>query len=277
MALAGGLLYWGREATRDYDALVRPRAVAIRAAAEPPPGVHVPGPSFRPLVVALAVSVLLLGLAVDIAIAVGGLVMLVVAMLGWLRDARLEYVEVERADRSGHLANIPAPRFPIGTLATFALIFAFSALVATGLVPPQAGSAAAGGATASRAPGPAASAAAGAASPAPGGATAPTAAPGAGGPAAATLEIAAAGVQFDKTELEAPADKPFAIVFANNDAGIPHNVAIHKDSPTGAEAWKGEIFSGVATRTYQVPALPAGAYGFICSVHPNMAGALTVK
>ena len=62
LALAGGLLYWGREATRDYDALVRPRAVAIRAAAEPPPGVHVPGPSFRPLVVALAVSVLLLGL-----------------------------------------------------------------------------------------------------------------------------------------------------------------------------------------------------------------------
>ncbi len=84
-------------------------------------------------------------------------------------------------------------------------------------------------------------------------------------------------MQFDKTALEAPANTPFQITFTNNDAGIPHNVAIHKDSPTGAEVWKGEIFSGVATKTYQVPALPAATYGFVCTVHPNMTGTLTVK
>jgi plastocyanin len=33
----------------------------------------------------------------------------------------------------------------------------------------------------------------------------------------------------------------------------------------------------VATKVYQVPALPAGTYGFVCSVHPNMTGTLTVK
>ena len=91
------------------------------------------------------------------------------------------------------------------------------------------------------------------------------------------LKISAQGTAYDTDTLEAPANTPFKIEFTNNDAGIPHNVAIHKDSPTGAEVWKGEIFNGVGTRTYDVPALPAGTYGFVCSVHPNMIGTLTAK
>ncbi|MGZ6269761.1 MAG: cupredoxin domain-containing protein, partial [Candidatus Limnocylindrales bacterium] len=94
---------------------------------------------------------------------------------------------------------------------------------------------------------------------------------------ATTLSLTAANTAYDKTTLEAPAGQPFAIQFTNNDAGIPHNVSIHKDSPTGAEVWRGEIFPGVGSRTYQVPALPAGTYGFVCSVHSNMTGTLTVK
>ena len=54
-------------------------------------------------------------------------------------------------------------------------------------------------------------------------------------------------------------------------------MAIHQGSASGAEVFKGEIFSGVDTRTYAVPALPAGTYAFVCSVHPNMTGTLTVK
>jgi plastocyanin len=72
-----------------------------------------------------------------------------------------------------------------------------------------------------------------------------------------------------------PADTPFVIVFENQDAGIPHNVAISDAS--GAEVFKGEIFNGVETREYQVPALPAGEYTFICTVHPNMTGTLTAE
>ncbi len=99
-------------------------------------------------------------------------------------------------------------------------------------------------------------------------------------PAAATVHdhpISASGIAFDTDTLEVPADTPFEIVFANNDAGIPHNVAIHEGCPTGPEVWTGEIFNGVETRTYDVPALPAGTYGFVCTVHPNMTGTLTAK
>jgi plastocyanin len=98
-----------------------------------------------------------------------------------------------------------------------------------------------------------------------------------GGGGGTVVEISALNIAFDTTEITVPAGQPFRIHFVNNDAGIPHNVAIHAGSPTGAEVFKGEIFNGVAERTYDVPALDAGAYGFICSVHPNMAGTLTAQ
>jgi len=133
------------------------------------------------------------------------------------------------------------------------------------------------GASASAAPSAAASAApGGAASAAPSGS--PAGSPAASGGAAGTvLQLAAANIAYDQTNLAAPAGVPFQIAFTNNDAGIPHNVSIHQGSPTGTEVFKGAIFTGVATQTYDVPALPAGTYSFVCSVHPNMTGTLTVK
>jgi len=97
------------------------------------------------------------------------------------------------------------------------------------------------------------------------------------GPSDGAIEITALNLDFDKTTLSVPADEPFQIAFANDDAGVPHNVAIHEGSPTGPEIWKGDIFNGVETRTYDVPALAAGAYGFICTVHPDMSGTLTAE
>lgn len=107
-----------------------------------------------------------------------------------------------------------------------------------------------------------------------GGATPAPTMSGGGGTAAATLELGAQNIAYDTAELQAPADKPFEIVFANNDAGIPHNVEILDANRTSV--WKGDIFNGVETRTYQVPALAAGTYSFVCTVHPNMMGTLTV-
>jgi cytochrome c oxidase subunit 2 len=98
-----------------------------------------------------------------------------------------------------------------------------------------------------------------------------------GPPAAAPLSLVAQNIAYDKTELSAPANTPFQIQFDNQDASIPHNVAIHEGSPTGAEIFKGEIFPGPAQKTYDVPPLKAGAYAFVCSVHPNMNGTLTVQ
>ena len=108
---------------------------------------------------------------------------------------------------------------------------------------------------------------------------APAGSPGASPAAAGSVSLAltAQGVAYDKTDLAAPANTPVQIVFTNNDAGIPHNVSIHVGSPTGQEVFKGEIFSGTDSRTSAVPALPAGTYAFVCSVHPNMTGTLTVK
>jgi cytochrome c oxidase subunit 2 len=116
-------------------------------------------------------------------------------------------------------------------------------------------------------------------------APAPSAKPGAsgqpapsGGQAAGpTLQISASNIAYEQSSLEAPAGTPFAIDFDNKDAGVPHNVSIHKDSPTGQEVFKGDIFPGPAMKTYNVPALEVGAYAFVCSVHPNMTGTLTVK
>ncbi len=56
---------------------------------------------------------------------------------------------------------------------------------------------------------------------------------------------------------------------------MPHNVDI-KDA-SGTSVFKGDIFPGVATKNYDVPALKAGTYPFTCDVHPNMTGTLTVK
>ena len=38
----------------------------------------------------------------------------------------------------------------------------------------------------------------------------------------------------------------------------------------------GATITGVATTAYQVQALPAGSYTFVCTIHPNMTGTLTV-
>jgi mono/diheme cytochrome c family protein/plastocyanin len=94
-------------------------------------------------------------------------------------------------------------------------------------------------------------------------------------PTGTVLEISAQNIQFDKTTLEAPADEAFQIAFQNNDAGVQHNVEIRDAS--GMTVFKGEIFNGVDSRTYRVDPLPAGTYQFICTVHPNMVGTLTVK
>jgi plastocyanin len=75
--------------------------------------------------------------------------------------------------------------------------------------------------------------------------------------------------------LEAAAGQAFVLEFDNNDAGIPHNVEI-KDA-SGASVFKGQIITGPAKASYQVPALPAGSYMFLCDVHPNMTGTVTVQ
>ncbi len=103
----------------------------------------------------------------------------------------------------------------------------------------------------------------------------PSSAPSSGDPN--TVMISALGVKFEQSGVSAPAGTPFKIEFDNKDAGTPHNVAIHEGGATGPELFKGEVFPGVEVRTYDVPALDAGEYAFICTVHPTMIGTFSVK
>jgi plastocyanin len=122
-----------------------------------------------------------------------------------------------------------------------------------------------------------------AATPVPSGATpapaseAPASAPAASDGGSASGDVvkeAANQVAYVNKDLAAPAGAAFKLEFDNQDAGIPHNIAI-KDA-SGADVFKGAIFNGVAVQTYDVPALAAGDYTFVCSVHPNMTGTLKV-
>jgi mono/diheme cytochrome c family protein/plastocyanin len=92
-------------------------------------------------------------------------------------------------------------------------------------------------------------------------------------PDATVLQVEAVGIQFVQRELEVPAGAPFAIEFDNQDAGVPHDIVISDAS--GAVVFDGDLFNGPEVRTYQVGALPAGEYTFVCSVHPNMTGTLS--
>ena len=104
-----------------------------------------------------------------------------------------------------------------------------------------------------------------------------TPAPAPSGVTGDAIQISALGVKYEQTAVTAKAGAPFRIDFDNKDPGTPHNVAIHKETAAGAEVFKGEIFNGVAKKTYTVPALEAGAYAFVCTVHPTMTGTLTVQ
>jgi plastocyanin len=95
----------------------------------------------------------------------------------------------------------------------------------------------------------------------------------------ATVTISASNAQgFDTPQVDAPADKPFTLVFDNKDAANMHNVVIMKPDGSLVQIGDTAFFKGPATRTYQVPALAAGSYPFECQVHPTtMKGTLTVK
>ena len=120
-------------------------------------------------------------------------------------------------------------------------------------------------------------------SPAPAPASAPPSAPAESGApsgepvAGTTLSVVAKNaIAFETPTLTAPANSPITIEFDNQDV-VPHNVKMFKDATGGETVYDGEIFNGPDTRSYAVGPLAAGTYTFICTVHPNMTGTLTVQ
>lgn len=62
----------------------------------PPPGedIHLPGPSLQPVLVALGVTLALLGITVSTVLLIGGIVLTVSVIVVWVRDTRREIDEL---------------------------------------------------------------------------------------------------------------------------------------------------------------------------------------
>lgn len=247
------LFAWFGEAMRDYDHLESTNRLPAVVHQGPPPGVHMPGPSIRPLLGALGSAALLGGLVVGGWVLVLAVVFLVYTLIGWLIDATAEYRKTIEADRTGHLENIPDRRLPMRTLQVFAVLFVLIGLNQLGVFPPTSASGGVPGASGAVSPG------------------GPVAPPGA-------LLVVAKGFKFDTKTLEAPAGKPFTIFLTNQDpAGTPHDVEIRAIG--GAAIQEVPPTAGGSSKAYDYNALEPGTYTFICSIHPidGMTGTLTVK
>ena len=97
-------------------------------------------------------------------------------------------------------------------------------------------------------------------------------------PDATTLEVVAEGIEFDVKELSAPAGEAFGIHFVQEDTGVGgHDVDIR--TADGTTVADNPVLTDPGETTYVVPALEAGQYSFICSIHPipAMTGTLTVE
>ena len=71
-----------------------------------------PGPSWRPFLGAFGMFALFLGLVFGGWLLTAGIIALIATLVGWLGDAVKEYREVVRADTTGHLENPPAGKTP---------------------------------------------------------------------------------------------------------------------------------------------------------------------
>jgi hypothetical protein len=147
------------------------------------------------------------------------------------------------------------------------LLLVFGVLLQTGLLPPSEASGGAASAAPSGEP-----PASGEPVPSAGG---PVGSGAPGAPRNADVSLAARNIAFLSTEISGPADRPWTLAFTNEDAGTPHNVELKDASNTSV--FQGEIFNGVETRIYDVPALKAGTYTFLCTVHPSMTGTATLQ
>ena len=252
-ALAAALLYWLGEGLRDYDRTAGISAMLPAVVhAGPPPGVHLPGPSFRPILVSMALALLVAGLVFGgLVLALGALAM-VVTLLGWLRDARQEYAKTVKADVTGHLENLDAPAAPKRLVGIFAVLVIVAALVEAGYLPPRIQSNTGAAASAK-----------------------PSAAPG----LTADFTVTAKGIAYDLKTIDVAAGKPFTIAFKNEDPStVPHDIDIRQTDGRTVVVNQ-ETIAGGQSVVYQYQALQPGTYQFICSIHPvpAMTGTLTVK
>ena len=152
----------------------------------PPPGVHVPGPTFRPFLVSLGLGLLFAGLVFGGWLLVIGIVFTIATSLGWLNDARKEYRKVVEADQTGHIENLPSPSWPKRLLWSMVILLVVAVVLDQGWLPPRSATRRRAGRFAAVLPDP------------PRRAARPTA-----------ITVVAQNVAFNVTTINAPAEVPF--------------------------------------------------------------------
>src|SRR3954452_2573529 len=86
------------------------------------------------------------------------------------------------------------------------------------------------------------------------------------------IGMVAKNTQFSVKQLQVPAGQPFTLHFANEDAGIYHDVSVYTEA--GKPVVAGQPLVGVGRTKYDWN-IPPGTYTFRCDFHANMTGTLT--
>ena len=82
---------------------------------------------------------------------------------------------------------------------------------------------------------------------------------------------------WDRIAISAPAGKVWHVSIDNQEKTILHNFAV-ASGPTFPERIFETPKYPTGTHAFDIPALPAGSYLFICTLHPNvMTGTLTIE
>ena len=272
IALVLTLLYWLAEGLRiyDHDVGTSTRHVAPAVViAGPPPGVHMPGPSFRPFLGAFGVFLLLVGLVFGGWLLLAGVIALIATLVGWLVDALKEYVRDRRGRPDRPSREHPRAADAVGDL---------SAPGRPGRRRDRSSS--------RRCSRP----------------TRPTAGPAAGRAAGAGARRARGARRIRRRRRRAArrraVQRADVLIEAKNITVRrdvlhgPGRQAVHdrlrqpgrRHAPQHRAQGRGRHvglqgrdFNGVATKIYDVPALPAGTYTFLCIVHPTMTGNATTQ
>ena len=85
-------------------------------------------------------------------------------------------------------------------------------------------------------------------------------------------------VGWDQAELRGPADMTFEVDYVNADA-VRHDFAVLPQAGTLSDlVFKSEMVAASTSKLLAVPALRAGTYDFVCSLHAStMRGTLTIQ
>lgn len=96
-------------------------------------------------------------------------------------------------------------------------------------------------------------------------------------PVPVTIDLVAKGFAFNTSLITVPAGAAVTIRFSNQDAGVPHNVAIYNSPAQTTRLFRGDLVTGVKTIEYRFTA-PAtrGDYYFRCDPHAVMNGIFRV-